>query len=56
MSRPGNEPGSPGSKLRGQKEHNSEAEWINNMEKELDGLKEGPKVKTHLDSLRVLLK
>ena len=40
------------SKICKRREHNRKAEWISNMEKELEGPKEGPKVKIHLDSLR----
>ena len=29
-------------------------EWINNMEKELQGLENGPKAKLHVDKLRTL--
>ena len=37
-------------------ENNRKAEWINNVEKELQGLEEGPKVRKLLDSLRTTLK
>ena len=38
------------------KKHNEKAEWINNMTKELEGLKEGPKEEIHKDSLKTTLK
>ena len=44
------------SKLRERKEHNREAEWISNMIKELEKLKERLKVKINHDSLRATLK
>ena len=37
-------------------EHNKKAEWISNMVKELEGLKEGLKVEIHIDLLRLTLK
>ena len=39
------------SKLREQKKRNSNAEWINNMKKELQGTEEGSEAKTHLKSI-----
>ena len=30
-------------------EHNGQAEWINNMNKELEGLEESPKAELHID-------
>ena len=38
------------------KEHNENAEWINNIIRELDGLDEGPEMETHVDLLRTTLK
>ena len=38
------------------KDHIRKGEWINNMEKELQGLEEGLKAKLHLHSLRETLK
>ena len=38
------------------RQHNRKLEKINKMEKELQGLEEGPKVKLHLDLLRTTLK
>ena len=32
------------------KKHNENAEWINNIPRELDGLEEGPKTKIHIDN------
>ena len=37
-------------------EENRKAEWMYNIEKELEGLEESPKAKIHLDSLRATLK
>ena len=36
--------------------HNRKVKWIKNMEKELREREEGPKIKTHLDSLRATFK
>ena len=36
--------------------HNEKAEWINNMIRELEGLKEGPKAEIHTDLLKITLK
>ena len=38
------------------KKHNEQAEWINNMTKELEGLKEIPKAEIHIDLLKTTLK
>ena len=38
------------------REHNRKAKWINNLGKELERLKEGPKAKIFIDSLWVTLK
>ena len=37
------------------KEHNRNAEWINNMKKELQGLEEGPKADMYLYLLKAKL-
>ena len=37
------------------RKHNKKNEWINNMTRELEGLKEGPKVKMHIDLLKMTL-
>ena len=37
-------------------EHNRKVEWINNIKKELEGLKKGHKAKIHFDSIRAILK
>ena len=34
------------------KKHNENAEWINNITRELDGLEEGPKIEIHVDLLK----
>ena len=34
------------------KKHNEKAEWRNNMTKELEGLKEGPKAEIHIELLK----
>ena len=47
-------PDAKGVKYR--KRKNKNAKWINNIEKELQGLKEGLKMKRDLDSLRGTLK
>ena len=39
-----------------QKGYNRNAAWINNMEKELQGLEEGPEANISLESLRATLK
>ena len=38
------------------KKHNKKAEWINNITRELDRLKECPKAKMHIDLLKTTLK
>ena len=38
------------------KKHNENAEWINNITRELDGLEEGPKMEIHVDLLKTTLK
>ena len=38
------------------KKHNENAEWINNITRELEGLKEGPEMEIHVDLLRTTLK
>ena len=38
------------------KKHNENAEWINNITRELEGLEEGPKTEIHIDLLRTTLK
>ena len=38
------------------KKHNENAEWINNITRELDGLKEDPKMEIHVDLLKTTLK
>ena len=38
------------------KKHNENAEWINNITRELDGIKEGPKMEIHVDLLKTTLK
>ena len=43
------------SKIWERRDHNRTAEWINNMEKYLQGREEGPKAKIHVDSLRAKL-
>ena len=37
-------------------QHNEKAEWINNMMRGLEGLKEGPKVEIHIDLHKKTLK
>ena len=44
------------SKISELREHKRKAEWINNIEKWLQGLKKGPKSKIFLDSQRPTLK
>ena len=44
------------SKIWERKDHNKEAEWINNMETELRILEEGPQVEIHLDAFKATLK
>ena len=39
-----------------QKEHNRKAEWINNIDKELQRLKKGSEAIIHLELLRATLK
>ena len=38
------------------KKHNKKAEWINNMTREIEGLKEGPKTEIHIGLLKMTLK
>ena len=38
------------------KKHNENAEWINNITTELEGLNEGPKAEIHIDLLKKTLK
>ena len=38
------------------KKHNENAEWINNITRDLDGLEEGPEMEIHVDLLRTTLK
>ena len=38
------------------KKHNENADWINNIKRELDGLEEAPKMEIHVDLLRTTLK
>ena len=38
------------------KKHNEMAEWINNVTRELEGLKEVPKAEIHIDLLKTTLK
>ena len=38
------------------KKHNENAEWINNITRELEGLKEGLKMEIHVDLLKITLK
>ena len=38
------------------KKHNENAEWINNITRELDGLEEDPKMEIHVDLLKITLK
>ena len=45
-----------GAKYGNQDNITKKAEWISNMEKELEGLEKGPKVKIQIDSLRTTLK
>ena len=44
------------SKTRERKDHNKKAEWINNMETDLQMLEEGPQVNIHPDALKATLK
>ena len=44
------------SKIWERGDNNRKAEWINNVEKQLQGHEEKPKAKTHIDSLRATLK
>ena len=39
----------------GTKKYNKKAEWISNMTKELEGLKEGPKAEMLIDLLKTTL-
>ena len=45
-----------GAKIWEPKKHKENAEWINNITKELDGLEEGPKMEIHVDLLKTTLK
>ena len=45
-----------GQKYGNQKKSNEKAEWINNMTRELEGLKEGPKAEIHTELLKTTLK
>ena len=38
------------------KRHNENAEWINNITRELKGPEEGPKIEVHIDLLKTTLK
>ena len=38
------------------KKHNENADWINNITKELEGLEESSKMETHIDLLKTTLK
>ena len=38
------------------KKHNENAEWINNITRELEGLEQGPKTEIHIDLLKTTLK
>ena len=38
------------------KKHNKNAEWINNITREIEGLEEGPKMEIHIDLLKTTLK
>ena len=40
----------------GTKKNNENAEWINNITRELDGLEEGPKMEIHVDLPKTTLK
>ena len=44
------------SKIWQPREHNKKVEWKSNMEKDLEGLEEGPKVEIHVDILKTTLK
>ena len=44
------------SKIWERKEHNRKVEWINCIEKELEGVEKGPETILHLESLREILK
>ena len=43
-------------KKKKKKKHNGNAEWINNITRELDGLEESPKTEMHIDLLKTTLK
>ena len=43
-------------KIWQRKKHNENAEWINNITRELEGLKEGLKMEIHVDLLKITLK
>ena len=38
------------------KKHNENAEWINNITREVEGLEEGPQTEIHIDLLKTTLK
>ena len=38
------------------KRHNENAEWIDNIKRELEELEEGPKMEIHIDLLKTTLK
>ena len=40
----------------GNQKHSENAEWINNISRELEGLEEGPKMEIHIDLLKTTLK
>ena len=45
-----------GQKYDNQKKHYENAEWINKITRELDGIEEGPKTEIHIDLLKTTLK
>ena len=45
-----------GTKIWQPKKHYENAEWINNITRELEGLEEGPKTEIHIDLLKTTLK
>ena len=45
-----------GTKIWKQRKHIEKSEWINNKRRELERLKEGPKVEIHIDLLKTTLK
>ena len=42
--------------LQKKKKHNEKAEWINNITRELEGLKKDPKAEIHTDLFKTTLK